>query len=333
MKNFKIQRSYLTYSFVKHIIQKLSKKDQDINLLLQNLGINSDPKNLKIDSRVFEMLLSDVNTFFANIASPFKLGLEIPIWKVDLIGTFLCRQESLGDIFKELQNFFNNIGNLKVEIDYIDHYMTFSIKNLETWKQPNTLSFFGGMICHILQEVLLVDPLFENFTSPRKLPPGNHNLKSKSFNINEEIFSIKLKKSDLALINYYYDEKIKNDIAAIIPELSHESLSNYERIIRTSEYLIKTSSLSLENLEKQIGFSRRKIQFVLAENNFTYRELKDNLRKDLCITLMIDEKKDLQYIYQKLGFATQSSFSNSFKKWFGTSPKKYISAHSDFKIE
>jgi AraC-like DNA-binding protein len=318
---------------VKHVIQFFHKHNQDIDLLLMNLGIDVNDKRLQIDLRVFEMLLNDINIFFSSTATAFKLGASFPAWKLDLIGLKICSRETILDVLTEFRLYFQGLGSLSSTIDIKESDVTLTLKNLETWGQANSLQFYAGFIVETLNQLTMGPVVIESITTAKKISHNLEGIGFKATKVNEEVFSITISKKICDQKNLFFSPKIKKDIDSIVLDLGEQSLSDYERIVRISEYLIKTTDLSLEALEKQIGFSRRKIQFILAENNLTYRDLKDSLRKDLCRNLMLDEKKDISFIYQKLGFANQSSFSTTFKKWFGVSPKKFIQSNSSYRIE
>lgn len=58
----------------------------------------------------------------------------------------------------------------------------------------------------------------------------------------------------------------------------------------------------------------------------SYRNILDELRRDLAIGMLSDSTKTLAEIADTLGFSETSAFHRAFKKWTGTRPGEYRSA-------
>ncbi len=72
---------------------------------------------------------------------------------------------------------------------------------------------------------------------------------------------------------------------------------------------------------------RRKLQ---AEDT-SYQTLKDDLRRDIAIDKLVNEKLSVAEIGQLLGFVEPASFTRAFKQWTGVSPAQYRSNSSAHK--
>jgi AraC-like DNA-binding protein len=57
----------------------------------------------------------------------------------------------------------------------------------------------------------------------------------------------------------------------------------------------------------------------------SYRNILDDLRRDLAIGLLGDNRKNLAEIADMLGFSETSAFHRAFKKWTGARPGEYRS--------
>ena len=57
----------------------------------------------------------------------------------------------------------------------------------------------------------------------------------------------------------------------------------------------------------------------------SYRNILDDLRRDLAIGLLSDSTKNLAEIADMLGFSETSAFHRAFKKWTGIRPGEYRS--------
>jgi AraC-like DNA-binding protein len=58
----------------------------------------------------------------------------------------------------------------------------------------------------------------------------------------------------------------------------------------------------------------------IAEENTSYHELVENIRRNLAIEYLKTTALSLEDIAARLGYADAPSFSHAFKRWTGSSP-------------
>ncbi len=85
------------------------------------------------------------------------------------------------------------------------------------------------------------------------------------------------------------------------------------------------SELDQDLIASDLGISIRKLQRMLSEEGTTYSILLNNFQKKLAIKLMSKNELPLSKVSTLLGFSCQSNFTRAFKRWTGTTPKKYRS--------
>ncbi len=78
--------------------------------------------------------------------------------------------------------------------------------------------------------------------------------------------------------------------------------------------------LDLSAAAEALSVSPQTLRRKLAAEGTTYRELKDEIRRDLAIEFLADRRKSMDDIALKLGFAEHSSFHRAFRRWTGMSP-------------
>jgi AraC-like DNA-binding protein len=91
-------------------------------------------------------------------------------------------------------------------------------------------------------------------------------------------------------------------------------------------YLNATQSgapLSLTELARMMNTSERTIKRRLQEEGTTFRALLDESRSAAARALLLDDRLTLTHVAERLGFADLSSFSQTFKRWFGVAPQTY----------
>ncbi|WXL27807.1 AraC family transcriptional regulator [Ectopseudomonas mendocina] len=79
----------------------------------------------------------------------------------------------------------------------------------------------------------------------------------------------------------------------------------------------------LEQVARQLNISPQTLRRRLHEEDSSFQELKDNLRRDLAIYHLGRNELAIQDIAEQLGFSEPSAFHRAFKKWTGLTPGAY----------
>ncbi|MBO9703498.1 MAG: AraC family transcriptional regulator [Sporocytophaga sp.] len=87
--------------------------------------------------------------------------------------------------------------------------------------------------------------------------------------------------------------------------------------------LLKGEEPKLIMVARSLGVGERSVQLKLSEEGTSFRELLEDVRKELAIAHLKDNKSSTTDISFLLGFSEPSAFSRSFKKWTGQSPNTY----------
>ena len=79
----------------------------------------------------------------------------------------------------------------------------------------------------------------------------------------------------------------------------------------------------LEDVAEILSLTARALQNRLKESNTTFKEIVDEVRKQLALSYLAEVDVPLIDVAFLLGFSEQSSFSRAFKRWMGQSPLEY----------
>ena len=79
----------------------------------------------------------------------------------------------------------------------------------------------------------------------------------------------------------------------------------------------------LEDVAEALSLTARVLQNRLKESGTTFKEVVDEVRKQLSLSYLSEEDVPLIDVAFLLGFSEQSSFSRAFKRWMGKSPMEY----------
>ena len=87
--------------------------------------------------------------------------------------------------------------------------------------------------------------------------------------------------------------------------------------------LLKGEEPTLSTVADRLAMGVRTLQLHLKEENITYQQLLDDIRKELAVRHLREHSLSTTDIAYLLGFAEPSVFFRSFKKWTGQTPGAY----------
>lgn len=71
----------------------------------------------------------------------------------------------------------------------------------------------------------------------------------------------------------------------------------------------------------------RKMQRVLAKEGLSFREILNELKKQISVLLLKHQPYKVKDISYLLGYAETASFVRAFYKWYGQTPKEYVAVN------
>jgi AraC-like DNA-binding protein len=80
---------------------------------------------------------------------------------------------------------------------------------------------------------------------------------------------------------------------------------------------------TLEGVAARLGVSPRSLQRQLQSDGESFRQVLDDLRRELAVRYLRRRDLALDEIGSRLGFAEQSAFQRAFRRWLGTSPAEW----------
>src|SRR5262245_32573880 len=85
---------------------------------------------------------------------------------------------------------------------------------------------------------------------------------------------------------------------------------------------------ALEAVAEAIKATPAAIQRELARDNFNYKDLVEETRRDLALVYMRQRELPFSEIAFLLGYSELSAFSRAFHRWTGISPRVFRSEHN-----
>lgn len=100
--------------------------------------------------------------------------------------------------------------------------------------------------------------------------------------------------------------------------------SQVSSVIRS---LLSTGDCTKEHVATLFNMSSRTLQRKLENEDLSFRLLLESIRKDTFEQYARNSDLSMTHIAGLLGFSDSSSFSRSFKMWYGVSPRQWMKLH------
>ncbi len=84
---------------------------------------------------------------------------------------------------------------------------------------------------------------------------------------------------------------------------------------------------SYEHIAESLGLTAQTLRRRLREEGCDYRQIRNELIRDMAIDQLCHGDADVKQISYRLGFSEPSAFIRSFKKWTGSTPNSYRESH------
>lgn len=95
------------------------------------------------------------------------------------------------------------------------------------------------------------------------------------------------------------------------------------KIINMAENTTPLSFPNKKTVASNLNISQQTLTRRLTAEGFTYQDIKDLVRKERAISLLINPHVTIKKIALELGFSEPHGFTKAFRKWFSMSPSEY----------
>lgn len=96
-----------------------------------------------------------------------------------------------------------------------------------------------------------------------------------------------------------------------------------EQVKRRVQLLLGSGDISVERIAGPLNISPRHLRRKLSEENTSYEQLVDELRRETAIRMIGEGELSLTSIAYELGFLDPSSFTRAFRRWTNMSPTSF----------
>jgi AraC-like DNA-binding protein len=80
---------------------------------------------------------------------------------------------------------------------------------------------------------------------------------------------------------------------------------------------------SLAQIARELNMSQQTLHRRLQGEATSYQKIKDNVRRDMALTKLMDERQPVGEVAEAVGYSDARSFTRAFKIWTGMTPREY----------
>ncbi len=323
-------------SWVKLILDTLGESGMDPHQLCKVSGINYDDTLQpfgKIDGSSFKKLWDNAREISNNDA----IGLCMANAKFTGIIGAASHGFLLSSSFKEAVSqinayagYFSSALHFDASESKFGHLIKISLTNdFDNIEQE----FIDSVIAYFQ---FLIKYTFKGEVSPLKIYLARKSTRTPSVYQNilgcpvefEQPFNGILFDTDILKNSLSIDDKFQANILQqiFIPMNKKESSENISEKIRVhiQNHSLINSDINLENISQAFKTSKSTIKRRLKDEGFTFRQILDDVRKDLAKSYLENESLSIQEVTYRLGYKEPSPFFRAFRRWYHCTPTQFL---------
>jgi AraC-like DNA-binding protein len=106
-----------------------------------------------------------------------------------------------------------------------------------------------------------------------------------------------------------------------------EDGSSYGEKVRDYVAAMPGRAHDMHSVARALGTSSRTLRRRLLEEGVTFRQVVEKALASVATRLLVEERKSIQEASYEMSFSDASAFCRAFKRWTGSTPREYQSAH------
>ncbi|MBF7683226.1 AraC family transcriptional regulator [Acinetobacter sp. B5B] len=338
LEELNVSRDTISIYFVNAALKGVKKLGMDAEALLSHVGIEAEllkqpkarisPEQYTRFVKMLWMVTQDEHAGFS--PQPRKLGTFAIMCQLIIHSKTLGEALELSSQFYRLfgDDWFISVEKDKHEARFVptipqsddpDHYMTESM-----------LMIWHGLACWLIDRRIPLERVHFNYSRPEQADEYDALFFA-------PVIQFDMPRTEITFARDYLDLPIRQNIDTLEEFLkvgptqllvkfkNTNSLTSRIRDVLKSH--IGEEMPTLNDVASMLYLSPQTLRRRLAAEGRSYQGVKDALRRDAAIHLLLQPKLTLEDVAQQVGFSETSTFHRAFKKWTGVTPGLYRQLH------
>lgn len=328
----------VSIDFVTVLLSKVSLEENVIEDLLRQCRI---PKHLldKPDTRVSVVQCAELMKGLGLLTKDelFGHGLSpLPYGCTGLLVHWLITASNLEHAAHRITRFYSMLGQGESVISYKENGILFfelnpaqSSRHTDYFIAELSFYYIHRLLSWLAMEIIKIDHVSCQWKSPRYAQdyrlmfygaPMHFEQQKTRIGFTLSVLSAPVNQS-VANIGKFLDNP---HFEIMVLDFKHDNLAaRVAAEIRQSLHL----NTALPEIAETMGMKPYTLQRRLAKEGITFLELKNQVKRDTAIDMLVNSDMTIEDISERLGFSETSPFTRTFKEWTGIAPSQYRRHH------
>jgi AraC-like DNA-binding protein len=247
-----------------------------------------------------------------------------------VVGFAMQQAESVGEAFKVLADFLHlHDQHGRIVIEPMDSYVQvrYMIDDLQL---PGAIPAIDvaaalghNLLAALLGEQVQIERMEFPYARPASLSAYSV-LNCKSLHFDAQHFGFLVDAQLMAAEIPNRDPRMGQILTEYMHQLDNRAgATKADKVARVVTDLLSTGDFTLERVATFFGVTSRTLQNWLKQEGTTFHEIVENVRRELAEQYLQTNGMRLTDIAHLLGYTDSSSFSRSFRRWYGQSPLRW----------
>ncbi|MDO4222710.1 MAG: AraC family transcriptional regulator [Acinetobacter sp.] len=333
-----MSRETISIHFVNAALTGVKRLGMDIETLLAHVGIEAEllkhpkarisPEQYMRFVKMLWLVTQDEHVAFDD--QPRRLGTFA------IMCQLIVHSKTLGDALELCTQFYKLFGDdwiVSLERDKHESRLVFNVptdKDPDHFLTEGMMMIWHGLAAWLIDKRIPLERTHFNYKRPAHADEYDALFFS-------AVTQFDMARTEMTFASDYLDFPIRQDGDSLEEFLKYapaQLLIKYKnthsltsRIRDILKAHIGEEMPTLNEVAAQLYVSPQTLRRRLATEGKSYQGVKDALRRDVAIHLLIDPKYSLEDVAQHIGFSESSTFHRAFKKWTGVTPGLYRQLH------
>jgi AraC-like DNA-binding protein len=265
-----------------------------------------------------------------------KLGARVDVREAGLLGYVALSSLTFGQALKNVVRYHRILTEgFQLSFEFDQHHAVLAAIPADPWGVGRQAVEFGTSVlvrmCRDLTAQKLI-PLRVQFVHPPPRAKARYAAFLKApVDFEQPRIEVVFPKEVLPVPVKSADHRLLRILEAYCREILGKRAEESDIVFDVREVLIRLLSggvPTLEQIAAEVNTSVRTLERRLKAKGWTYKQLVDDLRRQLALRYVKDPRLRLSQLGFLLGFSEYAAFVHAFRRWTGSTPMRYRAANA-----